>query len=59
MNRTIYNCGLIKKMVKEGLGEPQQWYNIEKCEGYQRGANDDKHCEQCKKCRYCISHGEE
>ena len=52
--RTLDNCTLIKKCVKAGIGEPQQWYNINKCEGYQRGENDDEPCEQCKKCRYCI-----
>ena len=55
MQRTLDNCTLIKRCVKAGIGEPQQWYNIQKCEGYQRSEDDDEPCEQCKKCRFCIS----
>ena len=31
--RTIENCSIIQRCVKAGIGEPQRWYNIERCEG--------------------------
>ena len=54
MTRTIENCTLIKKCVKNGLGEPDRFWNINRCEGYQKNEHDDEPCEQCKKCKYCI-----
>lgn len=50
--RTIENCSIVKRCVEEGLGEPQRWYNINKCEGYAP-------FEQCKKCKFCISNEKE
>ena len=54
MTRTIENCTLIKKCVKDGTGEPERFWNINRCEGYQKSGYDDEPCEQCKKCKYCI-----
>lgn len=51
MQRTLTNCALIKKQVKSGVGEPEQYYNLNKCLGYARSDNDDENCEQCKRCR--------
>lgn len=50
--RTIENCSIIKKCVKAGIGEPTQYYNIKRCEGYAP-------FEQCKKCKYHISYEKE
>lgn len=54
-SRTLDNCSLIKKMIKSGIGEPEQMYNINKCLGYQRSENDDEPCEICKGCKYNLS----
>lgn len=54
MQRTIENCYLIKKCVQDGIGAPDRFWNINRCEGYQKSENDDEPCEQCKKCKYCI-----
>lgn len=55
MKRTLDNCTLIKECVKKGIGEPKQYYNIERCEGYARSEYDDEPCEKCKKCKYNIA----
>lgn len=57
MQRTLDNCSLIKKRIKKGIGEPKQYYNLNKCEGYTRGDSDDEPCEKCKNCRLCICNG--
>lgn len=57
MQRTIYNCGLIQKKIKAGFAKPEQWYWLEKCEGYEGEKNTEELCEQCKKCKYCIGRG--
>ena len=54
MPRTIENCTLIKKGIKQGIGEPTRFYNVNKCEGYAKSEVDDEPCEQCKKCKFCI-----
>lgn len=53
--RTLDNCSLIQKMIKRGIGEPEQYHNINKCLGYQRGETDDEPCEICKRCKYNLS----
>lgn len=57
--RTLDNCSLIQKMIKQGIGEPEQYHNINKCLGYQRSENDDEPCSICKRCKYNISFSEE
>ena len=54
MQRTIENCTLIQKGVKQGLGEPNRFYNVNKCEGYAKSEYDDEPNKQCKECKYCI-----
>ena len=54
MTRTIYNCSIVKKQVKRGIGEPERYYMIEKCLGYAKSGNDDEPCEDCKKCKLYI-----
>jgi len=51
VTRTPENCSLIKKGLKTGLGEPKIYYNVNKCEGYSKGY-DDEPCETCKNCKY-------
>ena len=46
MQRTIENCTLIKKGIKQGIGEPTRFYNVNKCEGYAKSEVDDEPCEQ-------------
>lgn len=55
MQRTLENCSLIKRNVKRGIGEPEQYYNINKCLGYAKSEMDDEPCETCKNCKFCIS----
>lgn len=55
MQRTLATCSLIKKQVKLGVGEPEQYYNLNKCLGYASGDNDDEPCEQCKSCSLNLS----
>lgn len=57
MQRTLDNCTLIKKLVKDGIGEPEQYYNLNKCSGYTKSENNDEPCEQCRKCRLCTYNG--
>lgn len=57
MQRTLENCTLIKKCIKKGIGEPEQYRNLNKCVGYAKGENDDEPCEQCKRCRLCTCNG--
>lgn len=45
--RTIENCTVIKKCIKEGIGEPKQYYYLNRCEGYAP-------FEKCKKCKFYI-----
>lgn len=59
MTRTIYNCSVIQKQVKRGIGEPERYYNLNKCLGYAKSDNDDEPCEQCKRCRLNLSLEEE
>jgi len=51
MTKTNENCSLIKEMVKKGEGEPERYFNINRCLGYQKGEEDDEPCETCKRCR--------
>lgn len=53
--RTLDNCSLIKRMVKSGIGEPDRYYNINRCQGYQRSEDDDEPCNTCINCRLCVS----
>lgn len=57
MQRTIYNCSLIQKMVKAGKGKPQQWHWLNKCDGYGKKDNEEELCWECKKCKYCVGRG--
>ena len=57
MKRTLYNCSLIKKMVNEGIGEPERHYTTRV--GYQKSENDDEPCEICKNCKLNYMYGEE
>ena len=57
MQRTLENCSLIKKCVKRGIGEPTQYYNINRCEGYAKSDYDEP-CEVCKRCKFCITYDE-
>lgn len=59
MQRTLENCTLIQKCVRKGIGEPEQFPNINKCFGYQRGEDDDEPIEQCKQCRLSTYYGVE
>ena len=52
--KTIENCSLVREKTKQGIGEPQRWWNIDKCAGYPRSLNDDEPCEICRKCKFCI-----
>ena len=54
MQRTIENCTFIQKCIRKGIGEPKRFYNINKCEGYQKSEDGGAPCEQCKKCKFCI-----
>ena len=53
MSRTIDNCSLIKKNAKSGVGAPDRFYNINKCEGYV-DAETGESCHKCKKCKYFL-----
>lgn len=55
MQRTLDNCDLIKRCVKAGMGEPKQYYFLNRCEGYTRSEYNNEPCEKCKKCKYNIS----
>jgi hypothetical protein len=44
--RTIENCRLVKKAIRQGVGEPKMIDG--KCEGY--AGNTDEPCETCKNC---------
>lgn len=46
--RTLEHCSLITQCVRAGIGKPHQANG--KCDGYEKSANDDGPCEQCKKC---------
>jgi hypothetical protein len=55
--RTMENCSLIKKAVREMIGSP----GIEdgKCVGYaNRGSGDDgdEPCEKCKECKLNVTY---
>lgn len=51
MKRTIYNCTLIEKCVRKGIGEPQRFPQENLCCGYAKSEYDDEPCEQCGTCR--------
>lgn len=57
MARTIYNCTLIKKCVREGVGTPEQYGGV--CLGYQRAESDDEPCDTCKKCKLNSAYADE
>lgn len=57
MQRTLDNCTLIKKNVELGIGKPDQYYYLNKCDGYTKNEKSDDLCEQCKKCRLCTCNG--
>ena len=49
MDRTLNNCSLIAKCIKNGIGEPRQ--SNGKCDGYQKSYDNDEPCEHCSKCK--------
>ena len=57
--RTIENCSVIKRAVAEGIGEPERFWNLNKCLGYCHSANDDEPIESCKNCKYYVSFEQE
>lgn len=57
MKRTLDNCSLIKKMVRSGIGTPEQ--NKDKwCMGYCHSEYDDEPCDVCQKCKWEYSNVE-
>ena len=55
--RTIENCKLIKRVSRDGSGEPLT--KAGKCEGYQKHEYDDEPSEKCKKCKLFELYGVE
>lgn len=52
--RTIDNCSLIKKRIKQGTGVSIGGDG--KCLGYTTHEFDDEPCDQCKKCKLNTSY---
>lgn len=56
MGRTIANCRLIRKAIRQGEGEPEKVGDL--CYGYgyylPDGYESDEPCETCKHCRVLI-----
>lgn len=48
--KTIENCQLIKRMIKEMVGYPL--IKDGKCEGYVISEENDEPCDTCKECKY-------
>lgn len=54
--RTIYNCSIIKKAVKNGIGECGSENG--KCIGY-AGEDGDEPCNACKECKLNAMYSQE
>jgi len=59
MTRTVNNCSLIKKAIRQGAGTCGTENG--KCIGYASVADhdNDEPCEQCKECKFNVWYGEE
>ena len=48
MKRTMQNCGIIKRCIKWGIGEPKTLKDG-KCDGYEN--KDGEPIRECQKCK--------
>jgi hypothetical protein len=54
--RTIENCRVVKRAIRQGKGEPgkEEFNGKIYCQGYQRSEDDDEPCTKCKTCHLNI-----